>query len=64
MKSLTPSTTFVGGGQKKLTVVPTNSALSLSTTTKTFIKAKDAYVRAIGFAENPAVKEFLVQRRG
>ena len=55
---------FVGGGQKKLTVVPTNLVLSLSTTTKTFIKAKDAYDRAIGLAEDPAVKEFLAQRRG
>jgi len=54
----------VGGGQKKLTAVPTNSVLSLSTTTKTFIKAKDAYDRAIGLAEDPAVKEFLAQRRG
>jgi hypothetical protein len=32
--------------------------------TKTFIEAKDAYDRAIGLAEDPAVKEFLAQRRG
>jgi hypothetical protein len=63
-KSLTPSTTFVGGGQKKLPVVPTNAVLSLSSTTKTFIKAKNAYDRAIGSAEYPAVKEFPGQRRG
>jgi hypothetical protein len=54
----------VGGGQKKLTVVLTNSVLSLSTIIKTFIEAKDAYDRAIGLAEDPAVKEFLAQRRG
>jgi hypothetical protein len=61
-KSLTPSTSFVGGGQNKLPVVPTNSVLSLSSTTKTFIKAKDAYDRAIGSAEDPAVKEFIGQK--
>jgi RNA polymerase sigma-70 factor (ECF subfamily) len=27
-------------------------------------EAKDAYDRAIGLAEDPAVKEFLLQRRG
>src|SRR5712664_544024 len=37
--SFTPSTTFVGGGQKKLTVVPTNSVQSLSSTAKTFTAA-------------------------
>jgi len=35
-KVLAAITTFVGGGQKKLTVVPTNSVLSLGSTTKTF----------------------------
>jgi hypothetical protein len=50
-----------GGGQKELTVVLTNSVLSLSTTIKTFIEAKDAYDRAIGLAEGSAMKEFLAQ---
>jgi hypothetical protein len=36
---LTPSTTFAGGGQKKLTAVPTDSVQSLSSSTKTFTAA-------------------------
>ena len=64
MKPSKASITFVGGGQKKLTLVPTSSVLSLRTTIKTFIEAKDAYDPAIGLAEDPAVKEFLAQRRG